>query len=263
MIQLVFELLGQLGTVAIILIILIVSGIKILKEYERGVIFRLGRMVTPRGPGLIYVIPVIEKMVRLDLRTVTMDIPPQDVITRDNVSVKVNAVIYFRIIDPNRAVREVENYLFATSQLGQVTLRSVCGQAELDELLAEREKINTKLQEILDTQTDPWGIKVISVEIKHIDLPQEMQRAMAKQAEAERERRAKVIHAEGEFQASQKLAEAADVLGREPSAIHLRFLQSLMQIAAENNQTVVLPVPVDLLKRLMEPTPSNGGSQST
>lgn len=263
MIQLVFELLGQLGTVAIILIILIVSGIKILKEYERGVIFRLGRMVTPRGPGLIYVIPVIEKMVRLDLRTVTMDIPPQDVITRDNVSVKVNAVIYFRIIDPNRAVREVENYLFATSQLGQVTLRSVCGQAELDELLAEREKINTKLQEILDTQTDPWGIKVISVEIKHIDLPQEMQRAMAKQAEAERERRAKVIHAEGEFQASQKLAEAADVLGREPSAIHLRFLQSLMQIAAENNQTVVLPVPVDLLKRLMEPTPSSGGSQST
>ena len=263
MIQFVFELLGQLGIIAVILIILIVSGIKILKEYERGVIFRLGRMVSPRGPGLIYVIPVIEKMVRLDLRTVTMDIPPQDVITRDNVSVKVNAVIYFRIIDPNRAVREVENYLFATSQLGQVTLRSVCGQAELDELLAEREKINTKLQEILDTQTDPWGIKVISVEIKHIDLPQEMQRAMAKQAEAERERRAKVIHAAGEFEASQKLAEAADVIGREPSAIHLRFLQSLVQIAAENNQTIVLPIPIDLLKKMIGETPTAATTQET
>jgi regulator of protease activity HflC (stomatin/prohibitin superfamily) len=189
----------------IIAVAALVSGIKILKEYERAVVFRLGRMVGARGPGLVYVIPGIEKMVvKLDLRTVTMDIPPQDVITRDNVSVKVNAVLYFRVIDPNLAVREVENYLFATSQLAQVTLRSVCGQGELDELLSEREKINTRIQDILDRQTDPWGIKVVLVELKHIDLPQEMQRAMAKQAEAERERRAKVIHAEGEFQASQK-----------------------------------------------------------
>jgi regulator of protease activity HflC (stomatin/prohibitin superfamily) len=235
----------------IIVVILTISGIKIMKEYERGVIFRLGRMVAPRGPGIIYVIPLVEKMLRIDLRTVTMDVPPQDVITRDNVSVKVNAVVYFRVLDPNYAIREVANYLFATSQLAQVTLRSVCGQAELDELLAEREKINNRLQEILDTQTDPWGIKVSLVELKHIDLPQEMQRAMAKQAEAERERRAKVIHAEGEFQASQKLAEAAQVLGKQPTAMHLRFLQSLVQVAAENNTTVVLPVPVDLLVRFL------------
>ena len=193
--------LGAPATLLIIAIILILSGVKILKEYERGVVFRLGRMVGSRGPGIIYIIPAIEKMVKMDLRTVTMDIPPQDVITRDNVSVKVNAVLYFRVLEPNRAVREVENYLFATSQLAQVTLRSVCGQAELDELLAERERINSRIQEILDLQTDPWGIKVVLVELKHIDLPQEMQRAMAKQAEAERERRAKVIHADGEFQA--------------------------------------------------------------
>jgi regulator of protease activity HflC (stomatin/prohibitin superfamily) len=192
-------------TFLIIIIVAIISGVKVLKEYERGVVFRLGRMVGARGPGLVYIIPGIEKMVKMDLRTVTMDIPPQDVITRDNVSVKVNAVLYFRVLDPNLAVREVENYLFATSQLAQVTLRSVCGQGELDELLAEREKINTRIQDILDKQTDPWGIKVVLVELKHIDLPQEMQRAMAKQAEAERERRAKVIHADGEFQASQKL----------------------------------------------------------
>jgi regulator of protease activity HflC (stomatin/prohibitin superfamily) len=190
-------------------------------------------------------------MVRVDLRTVTLDIPPQDVITRDNVSVKVSAVLYFRILDPNRAIREVEHYLFATSQLAQVTLRSVCGQALLDELLAEREKINSRIQEIIDKQTDPWGIKVVLVELKHIDLPQEMQRAMAKQAEAERERRAKVIHAEGEFQASQKLAEAAEVIGKEPTAMHLRFLQSLVQVAAENNHTIVVPLPVDLLIRAL------------
>src|SRR5574341_2314731 len=230
----------------VIVAVAIISGIKILKEYERAVVFRLGRMVGARGPGIIYVIPGVEKMVRMDLRTVTMDIPPQDVITRDNVSVKVNAVLYFRVLDPNLAVREVENYLFATSQLAQVTLRSVCGQGELDELLAEREKINTRIQDILDKQTDPWGIKVVLVELKHIDLPQEMQRAMAKQAEAERERRAKVIHADGEFQASQKLADAAAVMAQQPMALQLRFLQSLVEISSEKNSTTIFPVPIDL-----------------
>jgi regulator of protease activity HflC (stomatin/prohibitin superfamily) len=239
--------LGVPFTFLVIVIILIISGVKILKEYERAVVFRLGRMVGARGPGIIYIIPGIEKMVRMDLRTVTMDIPPQDVITRDNVSVKVNAVLYFRVLEPNKAVREVENYLFATSQLAQVTLRSVCGQGELDELLAEREKINTRIQEILDAQTDPWGIKVVLVELKHIDLPQEMQRAMAKQAEAERERRAKVIHADGEFQASQKLADAAEVIAKQPIALQLRFLQSLVEVASEKNSTTIFPVPIDLL----------------
>jgi regulator of protease activity HflC (stomatin/prohibitin superfamily) len=239
--------LGPLATFVIIVVVLFITGIKILKEYERAVVFRLGRMVGARGPGLTYIIPGIEKMVRMDLRTVTMDIPPQDVITRDNVSVKVNAVLYFRVLEPNLAVREVENYLFATSQLAQVTLRSVCGQAELDELLAERERINTRIQEILDSQTDPWGIKVVLVELKHIDLPQEMQRAMAKQAEAERERRAKVIHADGEFQASQKLADAAEVIGKQPMALQLRFLQSLVEVASEKNSTTIFPVPIDLL----------------
>jgi regulator of protease activity HflC (stomatin/prohibitin superfamily) len=204
-------------------------------------------MVGARGPGITYIIPGVEKMVKMDLRTVTMDIPPQDVITRDNVSVKVNAVLYFRVIEPTRAVIEVENYLFATSQLAQVTLRSVCGQAELDELLAERERINSRIQEILDQQTDPWGIKVVLVELKYIDLPQEMQRAMAKQAEAERERRAKVIHADGEFQAAQKLADAAEVIGKQPMALQLRFLQSLVEVASEKNSTTIFPVPIDLL----------------
>src|SRR4249920_49199 len=239
--------LGVPVTFLILVVVAIISGVKILKEYERAVIFRLGRMVGARGPGMIYVIPGIEKMVKLDLRTVTMDIPPQDVITRDNVSVKVNAVLYFRVIDPNLAVREVENYLFATSQLAQVTLRSVCGQGELDELLSEREKINSRIQDILDRQTDPWGIKVVLVELKHIDLPQEMQRAMAKQAEAERERRAKVIHADGEFQASQKLADAAEVIGTHPMALQLRFLQSLVEVASEKSSTTIFPVPIDLL----------------
>jgi regulator of protease activity HflC (stomatin/prohibitin superfamily) len=247
-----WDLLGPAGTFGIIVIILIISGIKILKEYERAVIFRLGRMVTPRGPGITYVIPLVEKMARIDLRTITMDVQPQDVITRDNVSVKVSAVLYFRVIDPNRAIREVENYLFATSQLAQVTLRSICGQAELDELLAEREKLNARIQTILDVQTEPWGIKVVLVELRNIDLPQEMQRAMAKQAEAERERRAKVIHADGEFQASEKLAAAAEVIAKQPSSMHLRFLQSLVQVAAENNHTVVLPVPVDLIASLLD-----------
>ena len=246
MIDFIGQFLGPLGTVVVIAVIVLVSGIKILREYERAVIFRLGRMVAPRGPGITYVIPLIEKMVRVDLRTVTMDVPPQDVITRDNVSVKVSAVLYFRVLDPNRAIREVENYLFATSQLSQVTLRSVCGQGELDELLAERDKINARIQTILDAQTEPWGIKVVLVELKHIDLPQEMQRAMAKQAEAERERRAKVIHADGEFQASQKLADAAEIIAKQPNAMHLRFLQSLVEVSAEKNQTIVLPIPVDI-----------------
>jgi regulator of protease activity HflC (stomatin/prohibitin superfamily) len=239
--------LGVPLTFLIIVIAVLISGVKILKEYERAVVFRLGRMVGSRGPGITYIIPGIEKMVKMDLRTVTMDIPPQDVITRDNVSVKVNAVLYFRVLEPTRAVIEVENYLFATSQLAQVTLRSVCGQGELDELLAERERINSRIQEILDAQTDPWGIKVVLVELKHIDLPQEMQRAMAKQAEAERERRAKVIHAEGEFQASQKLADAAEVISKQPMALQLRFLQSLVEVASEKNSTTIFPVPIDLL----------------
>jgi regulator of protease activity HflC (stomatin/prohibitin superfamily) len=228
---------------------LIISGIKILKEYERAVIFRLGRLVQARGPGITYVIPWVEKMLRVDLRTVTMDVPPQDVITRDNVSIKVSAVLYFRVIEPNRAITEVQNYLFASSQLAQVTLRSTCGQALLDELLAERDKINTRIQEILDSQTEGWGIKVVLVEVKDIDLPLDMQRAMAKQAEAERERRAKIIHAEGEFQAAQKLADAAEVIGKQPIAMHLRFLQSLVEVSAENSSTVIVPVPIDLLRR--------------
>jgi regulator of protease activity HflC (stomatin/prohibitin superfamily) len=257
MLELIGQLLGPAGTVLVIAALIIITGIKILKEYERAVIFRLGRMVVPRGPGITYVIPLVEKMLRVDLRTVTMDVPPQDIITRDNVSVKVSAVLYFRVIDPNRAIREVENYLFATSQLAQVTLRSVCGQAQLDELLAEREKINSRIQGIIDSQTDPWGIKVVLVEVKHIDLPQEMQRAMAKQAEAERERRAKVIHADGEFQASQKLAEAAAVIAKQPIAMHLRYLQSLVQVAAENNQTVILPIPVDLVASLLNKNREN------
>jgi regulator of protease activity HflC (stomatin/prohibitin superfamily) len=244
--------LGGFFTFAIIVVVIIISGVKILKEYERAVVFRLGRMVGSRGPGITYVIPGIEKMVKMDLRTVTMDIPPQDVITRDNVSVKVNAVLYFRVLEPTRAVIEVENYLFATSQLAQVTLRSVCGQAELDELLAERERINSRIQEILDQQTDPWGIKVVLVELKHIDLPQEMQRAMAKQAEAERERRAKVIHAEGEQQAAEKLLEAARTLAQQPQAMQLRYLQTLGGIAGDKSSTIVFPVPMDLLSSFID-----------
>jgi regulator of protease activity HflC (stomatin/prohibitin superfamily) len=243
---------GPAATVFVLAVGFVISGIKILKEYERAVIFRLGRLVASRGPGIVYVIPFIEKMQKVELRTVTMDIPPQDVITRDNVSVKVSAVLYFRVIDPNRAIVEVADYLFATSQLAQTTLRSTCGQAELDELLAEREKINTHLQEILDTQTDPWGIKVVSVEVKHIDLPQEMQRAMARQAEAERERRAKVINAEGEFQAAQKLADASAVIGQHPMALQLRFLQTLTEVASENNSTTIFPLPIDLISPFLK-----------
>jgi regulator of protease activity HflC (stomatin/prohibitin superfamily) len=228
---------------AIVLIVLfLASAIKILKEYERGVIFRLGRVIKTKGPGLIILIPVVDKMVKVSLRLVAMDVPPQDVITRDNVSIKVNAVIYFRVMDPTNATIEVENYLFATSQLSQTTLRSVCGQVELDELLAEREKINTQLQGILDKHTDPWGIKVATVEVKHIDLPQEMQRAMAKQAEAERERRAKVINAEGEYQAAARLTEAAGIISKHPEALQLRYLQTLREISSESNTTTLFPV---------------------
>jgi regulator of protease activity HflC (stomatin/prohibitin superfamily) len=234
--------------IIILFIIFISSAVKILKEYERGVIFRLGRVIATKGPGLIILIPFIDKMVKVSLRLVTMDVPAQDVITRDNVSVKVNAVVYFRVVDPTNATIVVENYLFATSQLAQTTLRSVCGEMELDDLLSEREKINTQLQSILDKPTDPWGIKVTKVELKHIDLPQEMQRAMAKQAEAERERRAKIINSEGEFQAAAKLAEAADIIHVHPEALQLRYLQTLREIASENNSTTLFPIPIDLFK---------------
>jgi len=235
---------------AIILIILFLSAaVKILREYERGVVFRLGRVLkSTKGPGLVIIIPIIDKLIRVSLRLVAMDVPPQDVITKDNVSIKVNAVIYFRVMEPNNAIIEVENYLFATSQLAQTTLRSVCGQVELDELLSERDRINTRLQEILDKHTDPWGIKVSNVEVKHIDLPQEMQRSMAKQAEAERERRAKVINAEGEHQAAAKLAEAAKTIQDFPYALQLRYLQTLREVSAENNSTTLFPIPIDLFK---------------
>ncbi len=235
---------------AIILLILFLSAaIKILREYERGVVFRLGRVLkSTKGPGLVIIIPIIDKLIRVSLRLVVMDVPPQDVITKDNVSLKVNAVIYFRVMEPNNAIIEVENYLFATSQLAQTTLRSVCGQVELDELLSERDKINTRLQSILDKHTDPWGIKVSNVEVKHIDLPSEMQRAMAKQAEAERERRAKVINAEGEYQAAAKLKEAANTIQDYPYALQLRYLQTLREVAAEGNSTTLFPIPIDLFE---------------
>lgn len=232
----------------VFLIIILANAVRILREYERGVVFRLGRFIGVKGPGLIILWPFIDKMVKVSLRTVVMDVPPQDIITKDNVSLKVNAVIYFRVVQPDKAIVEVENYLFATSQLSQTTLRSVLGQSELDDLLAERDKINLQLQKIIDHQTEPWGIKVSNVEVKHIDLPQEMQRAMAKQAEAERERRSKIIAAEGEFQASQRLADAAHILSDQPSALTLRYLQTLREIATENNSTTIFPVPIDLLK---------------
>jgi regulator of protease activity HflC (stomatin/prohibitin superfamily) len=231
----------------------LISSIQILNEYERGVIFRLGKLLPhPKGPGIIFVFRPIDRIVRISLRTVVLDVPPQDIITRDNVSVKVNAVVYFRVIDPRRAVVEVENYMYATSQLAQTTLRSVLGQAELDDLLAERERLNQQLQSILDHQTDPWGIKVSAVEVKHVDLPQDMQRAMARQAEAEREKRAKIIHAEGELIASEKLAQAAGVIDREPAAMTLRYLQTLTEIAAEQNSTIIFPLPVELMRMLRD-----------
>ncbi len=234
-----------------IVALLLISAVRVLREYERGVVFRLGRLVGTRGPGLFLLIPIVDRMVKVSLRVVAMDVPPQDVITKDNVSVKVNAVLYFRVMDPAKAVVEVEDYLYATSQLAQTTLRSVLGQAELDELLSAREKINQSLQQIIDHHTDPWGIKVSLVEIKHVDLPQEMQRAMARQAEAERERRAKVIHAEGEFQASQRLADAAQIIAEHPIALQLRYLQTLLEIGTENNTTTLFPLPMELLKPFM------------
>ncbi len=237
----------------VFILFILMNAIRILNEYERGVVFRLGRVLNSgaKGPGLILLIPIIDKMVKVSLRTVVMDVPPQDVITQDNVSIKVNAVVYFRVIQPQKAIIEVENYLVATSQLSQTTLRSVLGQSELDDILSQREKINHRLQQIIDSQTEPWGVKVSHVEVKQIDLPQEMQRAMAKQAEAERERRSKVIAAEGEFQASQKLSDAAKILSEQPSALTLRYLQTLREIATENNSTTIFPVPIDILKPFM------------
>ena len=241
-----------IGIIVAFVILILASAIRILREYERGVIFRLGRLIDTKGPGLILLIPVVDSMVRVSLRTVVMDIPEQDVITKDNVSLKVNAVLYFRVVQADKAIVEVERFLDATSQLSQTTLRSVLGQSQLDEILAEREKINLKLQQIIDHQTEPWGIKVSNVEVKHVDLPVEMQRAMAKQAEAERERRAKVIHAEGEFQASKKLKDAAVIIATEPIALQLRFLQTLAEVASEKNSTTIFPVPIDLLKPFMD-----------
>jgi regulator of protease activity HflC (stomatin/prohibitin superfamily) len=236
----------------VFVIILAASAIKILREYERGVIFRLGRLIGAKGPGIIFIIPGVDKLLRISLRLVTMDVPSQDVITRDNVSIKVNAVVYFRVVDPNKAVVEVENYLYATSQLAQTTLRSVVGQMELDELLAHRDKINMQLQDILDKHTDPWGIKVSLVETKQVDLPENMQRAIARQAEAEREKRAKIIHADGEFQAAEKLTQAANVISANPMALQLRFLQTLAEIATEKNSTTIFPVPIDIISPLLK-----------
>ena len=235
----------------ILAVLLLSSAIKVLREYERGVVFRLGRAIGAKGPGLIFLIPIVDKMVRVTLRTVAMDVPPQDVITRDNVTVKVNAVIYFRVLNANRAILEVENYLYATSQIAQTTLRSTLGESELDELLAQRDKINKELQRVIDGHTEPWGIKVSTVEVKNVDLPQEIQRAIARQAEAERERRAKIINAEGELQASEKLSQAAAVIATQPLAMQLRYLQTLAEIATENNSTTIFPVPIDLLQPLL------------
>jgi regulator of protease activity HflC (stomatin/prohibitin superfamily) len=241
-----------IAVIVLFLLFIISNSVKILREYERGVIFRLGRLIATKGPGLILLIPLVDRMVKVSLRTIVMDVPPQDVITRDNVSLKVNAVVYFRVVQAEKAIVEVEDYLGATSQLSQTTLRSILGQSHLDELLSEREKINHELQKIIDNQTEPWGIKVSNVEVKHVDLPPEMQRAMAKQAEAERERRAKVIHAEGEFQASQKLADASEIMSKQPQALQLRYLQTLTEIATEKNSTIIFPFPIDLIKPLLE-----------
>ncbi|MBE0597542.1 MAG: slipin family protein [Desulfuromonadales bacterium] len=245
------DLIGVIVVLALVVAI-VGSAVRILFEYERGVVFRLGRFVGVRGPGLRFIIPVVDRLVKISLRTVAMDVPPQDVITKDNVSIKVNAVLYFRVVHPDKALIEVENYLYATSQLAQTSLRSVLGQSELDEILIHRDKINQHLQTILDRQTDPWGVKISNVEIKHVDLPTEMQRAMARQAEAERERRSKVIHAEGEFQAAQKLSEAARIISSEEGALQLRFLQTLTEVSAEKNSTIIFPLPIDLLRPFLK-----------
>src|SRR5918998_663628 len=241
-----------IGVIAVFIVFILASSIRILREYERGVIFRLGRLIAQKGPGLILLIPIIDQMVRIDLRTVTLNVPPQEVITKDNVTVRVNAVAYFRVIDPNKAITEVENFLLATSQISQTTLRSVLGKAELDALLAERERLNTDLQQIIDEQTEPWGVKVSTVEVKDVELPAEMQRAIARQAEAERERRAKIIAADGEFQAADKLAQAADVISRNPATLQLRYLQTLLELGVNQNSTIVFPLPMDLVRPLLE-----------
>jgi regulator of protease activity HflC (stomatin/prohibitin superfamily) len=254
--------------IAIVVLLLLValmflaSAIRILREYARGVIFRLGRLIAQKGPGLIILIPIIDRMVKIDLRTITLTVPPQEVITRDNVTVRVNAVAYFRVVDPNRAVTEVENFLLATTQIAQTTLRSVLGKAELDALLAERERLNIELQQIIDEQTEPWGVKVSTVEVKDVELPQEMQRAIARQAEAERERRAKVISADGEFQAAAKLSEAAEIIGRHPSTLQLRYLQTLLDLGVTNNSTIIFPLPIDLLKAFTESLGGGGAGGS-
>jgi regulator of protease activity HflC (stomatin/prohibitin superfamily) len=247
----------QVGFSGLILVIVLIvyflsSAIKILREYERGVVFRLGRLIPVRGPGLVIIWPILDKLVKVGLRTVTMDVPSQDIITKDNVTVKVNAVVYFRVVEPTKAITEVADYEYATSQISQTTLRSVLGQSSLDDLLSKRDELNAELQKIIDDQTEPWGIKVTTVEVKNVDLPIEMQRAIAKQAEAERERRAKVIHAEGEFQAAQKLADAAAIIGANPAAIQLRYLQTLVEVAAEKNSTTIFPIPIDLIEPFLK-----------
>ncbi len=247
------------GIIVFFVVMVLGSAIRVLREYERAVVFRLGRYVGQRGPGLFLLIPIIDRMVKVSLRTVVLDVPPQDVITKDNVSVKVNAVVYFRVFQPDKAILEVENFLYATSQISQTTLRSIVGSAEMDDLLAERDKINRALQEVIDRQTDPWGIKVSSVEVKDVDLPTEMKRAMARQAEAERERRAKVINAEGEFQAAQRLADAAGIIGDHPMALQLRYLQTLVEVATERNSTTIFPIPIDLLTPFLKAAESKRG----
>jgi regulator of protease activity HflC (stomatin/prohibitin superfamily) len=237
---------------AVLLLIILASAVRILREYERGVIFRLGRLIAQKGPGLIILIPIIDQMVRVDLRTVTLNVPPQEVITKDNVTVRVNAVAYFRVVDPNKAITEVENFLLATSQIAQTTLRSTLGKAELDALLAERERLNVELQQIIDEQTEPWGVKVTTVEVKDVELPQEMRRAIARQAEAERERRAKIIAADGEFQAAEKLSQAANIISQNPATLQLRYLQTLLEMGVNQNTTIVFPLPLDILKPLVE-----------
>ena len=252
------------GVIAVFVLIILAASVRILREYERGVIFRLGRLIAQKGPGLILLIPFIDQMVRIDLRTVTLNVPPQEIITKDNVTVRVTAVAYFRVVDPNKAITEVENFLLATSQISQTTLRSVLGKAELDALLAERERLNTDLQKIIDEQTEPWGVKVSTVEVKDVELPAEMQRAIARQAEAERERRAKIIAADGEFQASEKLSQAANIMSENPATLQLRYLQTLVEIGVNNSTTVVFPLPIDLLKPLLEPhAPSSVPASAT
>jgi regulator of protease activity HflC (stomatin/prohibitin superfamily) len=248
-----------IAVIAIFVLIVLASAIRILREYERGVIFRLGRLIAQKGPGLILLIPVIDRMVRVDLRTVTLNVPPQEVITRDNVTIRVNAVAYFRVVDPNRAITEVENFLLATSQISQTTLRSVLGKAELDSLLSERERVNTELQQIIDDQTEPWGIKVTTVEVKDVELPAEMQRAIARQAEAERERRAKIIAADGEFQAAEKLSDAADIMSKNPATLQLRYLQTLLELGVNQNSTIVFPLPIDMVSAFTGALQRSGG----